>query len=266
MCPLWSHVCRVLTFLHECFAYLILFPFFFFVASSFRHHGSPSVCSSGSPSPLTLISSFLHLSHLPLILHTPLPLTPTSLTLAYHSARLTSWQGRKGPTRRAPWTSSAWRASSREGQAACWWLTAGRFLSTMHHTYKARSTFAAQSWWRGGCSRTKCLSLSCFNPMAKWRWVKAQLRLPDSWCFLGGRMWLESHSLKCQADIMPSSYLADNGETLDSYLLHNLLLKPLKMVICMFLHFSQINKTKHANCWDLEVPVSGVCHFCSEPN
>lgn len=116
---------------------------------------------------------FLSLSHLSLFLHTSVPYCPSSVTQSDHTTPATSWQERKGRLNGAPWTSSVWRASSREEQVACWWLTAGRFLSTMHHTCKVRSTFAAPSWWRGVCSRTRCLSLSCCSPTARWRWVKS---------------------------------------------------------------------------------------------
>lgn len=100
-------------------------------------------------------------------------LPPPSVAQGYHSALPTSWPGRKARLSEAQWTSSAWRASSREEQGACSLLIAGLFLSTMHHTCKVLSMCAAPSWWRGDCSRTKCLLPSYFNPMAKWRWVKA---------------------------------------------------------------------------------------------
>lgn len=140
-----------------------------------RHHGSLGARSSGSPTPL--ISPFSHLFlHLPLSA-SPLPFILSFLPLTTTQSLLTSWQGRKVPTSGAPWTSSAWRASFREERAACWWLTAGPFLSTTRHTCKVRSMSATPSWWRGDCSRTRSLSPSCCSPMAKWRWVKAAQQL-----------------------------------------------------------------------------------------
>lgn len=148
----------------------------FFVSSFLRHHGSLSTCPSGSPSPLTSAPFphlFLHLSlsRLSLFLLTPTLTAPTSVTQGYHSAFPTKWQGRKAQLSEAQWTSSAWRASFREEQAACWSLIVGRFLSTIHHTCKVPSMCAAPNWWRGDCSRTRCPSLSCCNSTAKWRWV-----------------------------------------------------------------------------------------------
>ena len=104
----------------------------------------------------------------------------TSATQRDHHTPPTSWQGRKGRPRGAPWTSSAWRASSREERAVCWWSTAGRFPSTTRRTCKAPSTSAAPSWWRGDCSRTRCPSLSCCSPTARWRWVRSQKAFPGS--------------------------------------------------------------------------------------
>lgn len=72
-----------------------------FVASSFRHHGSPSARSSGSPSPLTLISSFLHLSHLPLILHTPLPPHPRVFDPSLPLCPSYIMAGEKGPNKKS---------------------------------------------------------------------------------------------------------------------------------------------------------------------
>lgn len=86
----------------------------------FRHHGSLSTCSRLSPPPVTSPPSsppsclFLHLSsfHLPSSFHRPtakaLPPPPTT------------WRERKGRPNGAPWTSSAWRASSREERVVCW--------------------------------------------------------------------------------------------------------------------------------------------------
>lgn len=103
----------------------------------------------------------------------PHPLLPQHLWPSrYPPARPTWWQGRKARLSEAPWTSSAWRASSREERAAFSSLTAGRFLSTMHRMFKERLTFVAPSWWRGDYSRTRCLSLSYCNLMARWRWVR----------------------------------------------------------------------------------------------
>lgn len=128
---------------------------------------------------LPVSSSTSSLSNLPLLPLTPFLATSRLRPSLCDSAPPTTWQGRKGRRSVAPWTSSAWRASSREERAVCWWSTAGRFLSTTRPTCKVLSMSAALSWWRGDCSKTKCPSLSCCNPTARWRWVQAQ-----TWWFL----------------------------------------------------------------------------------
>lgn len=155
---------------------------FAFISPLFRHHGSLSTCSSGGIPPLTSPPPrpFLHLS---LYLTYPLPVNPTPYKPP--TARASSWQERRARTSGASWISSAWRASSREGRVACWWLTAGHFLSTTLRTCKVRSTFATPSWWRGDCSRTRCPSLSCCNPTARWRWVTAPHPLMLAGWFMG---------------------------------------------------------------------------------
>lgn len=144
---------------------------YFFCLHVFRHHGSLSTVSCLSPPPVTYPPSFplsclfLHLSffHLPSSFHR---LWATTLPLP------TTWRERKGRRNGAPWTSSAWQASSREERDVCWWSTAGRFPNTTPHTCKAQSTSAAPNWWRGACSRTRCRSLSCCSPTARSRWVR----------------------------------------------------------------------------------------------
>lgn len=64
----------------------------------------------------------------------------------------------------------------------------------MRHTCKVRSTSAAPSWWRGDCSRTRYLSLSCCNPTARWRW---------SWA--GSRKWWFMTKAPKRPDICPKT-------------------------------------------------------------
>lgn len=148
----------------------------------FRYHGSLSFCSSGSPLPLNSPPPHLCLTlSLSLCLISPLPppqLVPRYLRRWPLQPVNKTWQERRVRLSEASWTSSAWRASSREERAVCWWLTAGRFPSTMRHMCKVLSTSAAPSWWRGDCSKTRCPSLSCCNLTARWRWDKLIL---DCW-------------------------------------------------------------------------------------
>lgn len=85
----------------------------------FRHHGPLSTCSCRSAPPVT----------------SPPSSPPSSLFLRLSSFRLpspfhrpaakalpppTTWRERKGRPSGAPWTSSAWRASSRGERVVCW--------------------------------------------------------------------------------------------------------------------------------------------------
>lgn len=195
----------------ECHASLHQCDLFSFFKILFSLLLSLSPLSSGTmdlsaPAPVVALLHWSHLldpispstfplSHRPLFLHAP----SLALLCLWPRVTATSWQERKGRLSGAPWTSSAWRASSREERGVCWWLTAGHFLSTMHRTCKARSMSAAPSWWRGDCSRTRCLWLSCCNPTAKWRWGEAQQS--RQWVLLCGRMW-------CQWPHFPFSFKA----------------------------------------------------------
>lgn len=153
---------------------------YFFCLCVFRHHGSLSTCYCLRPPPLTSCSSlppsclFLHLS----LCRLPSFHRRTASSLPPP----TTWQERKGRPNEAPWTSSAWRASSREERVVCWWSTAGRFLNTTPRTCKAPSTSAAPNWWRGACSRTRCRSLSCCSPTARSRWDVIRMLASGLWC------------------------------------------------------------------------------------
>lgn len=173
-------------FLRECDSFLTVTfssPFVFFFSGTMDLSAPAPVVALllRWPQLLLPISSLpFPLSTTPLPPH-PHPLLPHVSDPGWSFRPSTTWQERKGRLSEAPWTSSAWRASSREELDVCWWLTAGHFLSTMRRTYKARSTSAVPSWWRDDCSRTRCLSLSCCNQTARWRWVKAPWQLLFGW-------------------------------------------------------------------------------------